>query len=79
MSLVRLKDLNWAPGMPDGKAATWEQVHVALLMDIRDRLDVLRCDSFIGIPARLLGIERQLVALRRECRQRVKSKRGRKP
>ena len=62
---TRLKDMNWAPGDEKGNAPTWERVSIAVLMDIRDRLDVLRCHSFIDIPSRLLAIERQVKLLRR--------------
>lgn len=76
---TRLKDKNWAPGSDNDTAPTWEHVAVAILLDIRDRLDVLRCPSFVDIPVKLERIGRELVALRRECRQRVRQKRGKRP
>jgi hypothetical protein len=76
---TRLKDKNWTPGDEKGNAPDWERVAVAILLDIRDRLDVLRCPSFVDIPFKLDRIGRELIALRRECRQRVRQKRGKRP
>lgn len=70
MSNTRLKDVYWCPGDENNTAPNWERVQVAILMDIRDRLDVLRCSSFIGIPSRLFAIEGQLKSLRRERRRK---------
>ncbi len=51
-------DVDWV--IPDEKSISWEQVQVALLMDIRSLLRVLRCPEFTGIPGTLKGIRRKL-------------------
>lgn len=55
--MPRHKDIDW--NLPE-KPQDWAQVHTAVLMDIRDRLNVLRCPDFIDIPHRLAQIEAQL-------------------
>ena len=52
--MARHKNLNW--NLSDG-AQSWESVHTALLMDIRDELQrvnrVLACPDFLNIPYKL--------------------------
>lgn len=53
--MARFKDVNWNLAQaPGGAPATWEQVQLALLMDIRDELrrlnGLLHCPNFTGIP-----------------------------
>lgn len=63
--MARYKDRAW--NLPD--SLTWEQVHVAMLMDVRDELKalndelkalnrLLRCPNFLDMPHTLVKIER---------------------
>lgn len=62
--MARHKDTNW--NLPEGKHGvrstthSWESIHSALLMDIRDELKelnrLLNCRNFIAIPSILRGI-----------------------
>jgi hypothetical protein len=58
--VARYKDVNWT--LPEGQIGTWQQVEVAVLMDIRDELKtlnaLLRCPNFTQIPAKLEAIKR---------------------
>ncbi len=58
--MARYKDVNWT--LPEGQIGTWQQVEVAVLMDIRDELKtlnaLLRCPNFTQIPAKLEAIKR---------------------
>jgi len=51
-----------------GERTTWERIGIAVLMDIRDRLDALRCPNFRNIPETLYRIESQLKSLNRKRR-----------
>lgn len=57
----RRKDVNW--DLPE-RVETWEQVQVAVLMDIRDELKQLNrtlgCHNFLSIPHTLKGIRRKI-------------------
>ncbi len=41
--MARHKDVDWNLSDTGAGVSTWEEVGVAVLMDIRDRLNVLRC------------------------------------
>lgn len=66
MTDKRHKDGNWAlPTHADGRIADWQSVQIAVLMDIRDelkivrqRLSVLECSNFLAIPRTLKRISR---------------------
>lgn len=62
--MARHKDVQW--GLPEPKVETWEQVSVAVLMDIRDELQrlntLLHCGNFVGIPSTLKSIRRAMPA-----------------
>lgn len=70
----RQKDKNWIVTEEDGTVRTWEQVQVALLMDIRDELkrlnNVLQCPNFIAVPSKLDLIRQELKEVRRNTRKR---------
>ena len=70
--MSRKKDVNW--NLPE-KAETWEQVQVALLMDLRDELkrlnNLLGCPNFIAVPEILRGIRRKLPTRRRKKRKPI--------
>jgi hypothetical protein len=81
--VARHKDTNWnlAEGTPSlnghGTTHTWDAIHTALLMDIRDELKelnttlrVLRCRNFLQIPARLERIARQTKKAQRGTKKR---------
>lgn len=58
----RSKNIRWRIVRdPDGNI-TWEQVHAAILMDIRDELRelnlLLRCPNFISISRKLDAIRK---------------------
>ena len=57
----RRKNANWIV-TSDGSVTSWDQVQVALLMDLRDELQrltaILSCPRFMAIPSRLEDIER---------------------
>jgi hypothetical protein len=57
----RQKDVNWYVASERGDVLTWEQASVAVLMDIRDELkmirvavqgtnNVLNCQNFLEVP-----------------------------
>ena len=57
----RFKNVNWSfTTASNGDIQTWEQVHAAVLMDIRDELQrlntLLHCQNFQRIPAKLDSI-----------------------
>ena len=53
----RRKNLQWYVADESGVTDTWEQVHAAILMDIRDELQklnrLLGCENFLDIPSLL--------------------------
>lgn len=55
--MARHKDMDWDLTAPN--VHSYEQVIVAVLMDIRDRLDVLRCGNFLTIPGTLNATQRR--------------------
>ena len=63
--MARFKNVDWilpdAYG-PEHNQHSWESIHTALLMDIRDELKalnrVLSCTGFLDIPRKLERIER---------------------
>lgn len=60
---TRHKNQNWAlPTNAIGNIETWQGVEIAVLMDIRDELQVLngllRCPNFLAIPKKLDAIRR---------------------
>ena len=68
MADTRHRDTNWNVG----ETVTMDGATLAVLMDIRDRLDVLLCPSFRQIPVTLLRIEAELAKLNRELKSRRK-------
>lgn len=64
--MSRFKDMNWdLANKATGNIETWERVQIAVLMDIRDelkivrqRLSVLECRNFLEIPLKLDRIEK---------------------
>ena len=78
----RFKDLDWnLPTAPDGlRAASWDVVQVAVLMDLRDELQAIRsalaplrhldCGNFLAIPAKLEAIRRNTRKPRRVKRSK---------
>lgn len=72
----RHKDGNWVIAGDDGVVRTWEEVYVALLMDLRDELrtmradmasmaSTLRCRNFLDIPHKLERIKRNTTKKRK--------------
>ena len=58
--MARYRDTDWnLQTTPGGRVQTWEQAGIAVLMDIRDRLNILNCWSFQDIPNKLDRIARQ--------------------
>ena len=55
-------NLDWDVTNDKGTVTTWEQVGIAVLMDIRQELRdlnrLLRCPNFLSIPAKLETIGR---------------------
>lgn len=59
--MARHKDFNWNLPQPEpGRGHSWESIHAALLMDIRDELKelnrLLRCQETQRIPRYLRRI-----------------------
>jgi hypothetical protein len=58
--MARHQNVNWP--LPENQMESWQQVEVAVLMDIRDELQrlntLLRCPNFQQIPAHLETIKR---------------------
>ena len=53
--MPRFENRSWdLPSSPKGCIETWQEVEIAVLMDIRDELQtlnrLLNCPHFIGIP-----------------------------
>lgn len=66
----RHKDGNWQlPTSASGGIESWNYVHLALLMDIRDELKeinrTLKCTETQSIPRRLATISRNTAGLRK--------------
>jgi hypothetical protein len=57
VSDTRQKDANWKLNVNANGTVSTEQAQLAVLMDIRDRLDVLRCSDFLSIPWKLQRID----------------------
>jgi len=60
--MARFKDVNWTlPANTDGSIKSWEAVNLAVLMDIRDQLEVLNrvfaCPNFQAVPQLLKAIK----------------------
>lgn len=75
--MARHRDTQW--NLPEGRPAgggstthSWEAIHSAILMDIRDELKQLnqlfRCTNFLRIPAKLDRIGRNTEKTRRARR-----------
>lgn len=76
--MARFKDVEWKlPETADGRAATWDAVRVAVLMDIRDELKTLNrllgCPNFTSVPEILRGIRRNTSKPRRSTTTRRKT------
>lgn len=58
--MARYKDVDWT--LNEDQIGSWQQVEVAVLMDIRDELkllnSMLRCPNFQQIPAKLDAIRK---------------------
>lgn len=74
----RRKDVNWTVADEKGSVESWQAAAVAVLMDIRDRLDVLRCPNFVSIPHKLDRIEREVRMLRLSRRRKRKTEAARR-
>ena len=71
--MARHKDAGWNLSEPSpGRIDTWEEAGIAVLMDIRDRLDVLRCPGFQAIPRVLRNIDRSTRPARRRRLSRAR-------
>lgn len=74
MADTRHRNANWMVTDDQGRITTWEQVQVALLMDIRDELQrlnrVLQCPNFIAVPLKLDLIRQELREVRRNTKKR---------
>lgn len=71
--MARFKDVEWnLPVKPEGNIDSWDALHGALLMDIRDELKrlngLLHCSNFTGIPHTLLRISRNTAKPRKKKR-----------
>lgn len=70
--MARRKDVDWNLG--EG-TATWDQVKVAVMMDIRDELKrlntLLHCSNFQQIPRVLRSIRRNTYKRRKPTPKRV--------
>lgn len=70
MSDGRKKDINWKVSHEDGTITAWDQIQVAVLMDIRDELkrlnNLLHCRNFITMPNTLTDILHKLPTRRRK-------------
>jgi hypothetical protein len=66
----RMKNQRWNIGSPDSQQRwTWDQIKIAMLMDIRDELQslnrLLHCQNFLAIPRKLDAIHRKLPTRRK--------------
>jgi hypothetical protein len=65
----RKKDLNWSVADDSGSTRSWDEVQVAVLMDIRDELKrlntLLHCSNFVEIPSILRTIKRNTIKKRK--------------
>jgi hypothetical protein len=73
MTRSRFKNQQWTFGVSDnGSIPSWEQVGVAVLLDIRDELQtlnrLLNCPKFIGIPGTLDRIARNTTKSKKKKR-----------
>jgi len=70
----RRRDANWQIGNDRGEILTWEEVQVAVLMDIREELkrlnNVLQCPNFIAVPRKLDDIKSELRQVRLNTRKK---------
>lgn len=66
--MARYPNANWS--LPELRCETWEQVNVAVLMDIRDELQklnrLLHCSNFLEIPRILRTIRHNTTKRRRK-------------
>lgn len=80
MGDTRHADVNWQLHMLANGNASWDVVHSALLMDLRDELKrlnaLLHCGNFIGIPSTLTRIARA-VEPRKRKRRASRARKGR--
>lgn len=76
--MARHKDTYW--NLPEGTCGnngssshSWESIHAALLMDIRDELkslnSLLHCHNFTGIPTTLRSIRRAMPPQKKKVRR----------
>lgn len=69
----RRKNESWFVTDHDGTITTWDQVQVAVLMDIRDELQrlnmLVRCANFTGMSMTLRAMHRALLARKRKRRR----------
>ncbi len=58
----RFKNVDWDLANPQGTIASWTNVQIAVLMDIRDELQrlnrILGCHNFLDVPFKLDRIEK---------------------
>jgi len=69
----RQKDVPWKVTDEQGVVQTWEQVTVAVLMDIRDELKRLNaaiyCPNFVAIPRTLRRISANTAKPRKKAKR----------
>ncbi len=65
----RQKNARWKVTDDAGNTTTWDQVQVAVLMDLRDELQtlnrLLNCKHFVNMPATLNAIRRNTAKKRK--------------
>ena len=78
MADTRRKDRTWivTDDSTGARVGTWDQVQVALLMDLRDELKklnaLLHCHNFVAIPQKLDAIKRNTTKKKRPKKQTPK-------
>lgn len=69
MADKRHANTRWTLAPASDNTLTWDQVKVAVLMDIRDELQrlngLLHCSNFTGIPTTLRSIRRAMPTRRK--------------
>lgn len=69
MADTRHKDAQWILRTDANGRVSWEQIIVAVLMDIRDEMKrlntLLHCQNFIAIPRKLDAIHRKMPTRRK--------------
>jgi hypothetical protein len=70
---TRHKDAAWIVTNSEGQVVSWEQVQVAVLMDLRDELKrlnaLLHCSNFTAIPNILRAVRSNTAKPRKPARR----------